>query len=174
MKRAAPLLVVLVVALSVPALDGSSPAAPTSCKPGVSKVAGGVARTFCGTAKATVKVNGRSYAFTNGQCDIYPKYLVVNIGTVVVGSAKRKAYFGLLMGKHPAATAADPVVAKDGRYKRGLITANAPGLRISTFNEPSLVIVLTGNRRAGVFSWSKSENKIYNEPALMVAGSFRC
>jgi hypothetical protein len=36
------------------------------------------------------------------------------------------------------------------------------------------VIVLTGNRRAGVFSWSKRANKIYNEPALMVAGSFRC
>jgi hypothetical protein len=166
MKRAAPFLVVLVVALSVPALAESPSAAPTSCKPGVSKVAGGVARTFCGTAKATVKVNGRSYAFTNGQCDIYPKYLVVNIGTVVVGSAKRKAYFGLLLGKHPAATAVDPVVSKDGTYRKGLITFRAPGIDVSVYNAPDLRISLVKNRRAGTFSGTGFGTK--------VTGSFTC
>jgi hypothetical protein len=166
MKRAAPLLVVLVTALSVPALGGSSPAAPTSCEPGVSKVAGGVARTFCGTAKATVKVNGSLYVFTKGQCDVYPKYLVVNIGTVVVGSAKKKAYFGLLLGKHPAATAVDPVVAKDGTYTKGLITIRAPGVDVSVYNAPDLRISLVRNRRAGTFSGTGFGTK--------VTGSFTC
>ncbi len=161
-------IVVLGAALAVAAAIASAgPAAMPTCKPGVSKVAGGMARTFCGTATARVVVNNKEYHFSGGQCDIYPRYIVVNIGTVVLAGAKKHAYFGLLLGKHPAATAVDPVVAKDGTYTKGLITVTAPGVRASVYNAADLEIRLTKNRRAGSFSGTGLGRK-------SVRGSFSC
>jgi hypothetical protein len=160
------LLCVALVSAAALSTAWPSPAAPVACTPGVSKVAGGFARTFCGNATARVLVKGKTHVFTGGQCDIYPRYLVVNIGTVVVGGTKKKAYFGLLLGKHPAATAVDPVVSKDGTYTKGLITIRASGIDVSVHNAPDLRISLVRKRRAGTFSGTGFGTK--------VTGSFRC
>ena len=61
--------------------------------------------------------NGKTVTFKGGECDVYPRYVVVNIGTV--SPTGSKPYFGPLVGKHPAATTADPVVAKERRVPQG-------------------------------------------------------
>lgn len=150
---------------------GTSAAGTTSCVPGVKKVDGGLARTFCGSARATVVVNRTTRTFTGGQCELHPSYVVVNIGTAGAG---KKPYFGLLMGKHPAATAADPVVAKDGVYTRGLVTAKGPGFSLSLYNDPTLKIVLTSGRRRGTFSAKRPASTIFGTPAQTISGRFSC
>jgi hypothetical protein len=94
----------------------SARSAGATCKPGVTTVKGLTERVFCGPAKATVTIKvgtkaAKTYKFRNGKCDRFPKYFDANIGTVVLGAtSKRKPpYFGLLMGKSPAATSEDPV-----------------------------------------------------------------
>lgn len=170
------LLVSVLVLLAGTAV--SSTVAPTACVPGVKGVPGGISRTFCGTARATVKVNGKTFTFTGGQCDLYPKGLVVNIGTVILGGAKKKAYFGVLLGRNPGTGAKDPVVSKDGTYTKGLITMEAPGLKngVNIYNWPGLKIVLKNGRKAGTFAASKPGREAFGivVPALNVNGSFRC
>jgi hypothetical protein len=116
--------------------------------------------------------NGKTVTFKGGECDVYPRYVVVNIGTV--SPTGSKPYFGLLVGKHPAATTADPVVAKDGVYRKGLVTAKAPGFSAGLYDNPDLEIVLSHGRRAGTFSGSKRGSKLFGTPAEKISGTFTC
>jgi len=161
------------IAMTIAGL-GSAAAAQETCRAGVFRVPGGIARTFCGTARATVAVNGKTYLFKNGKCDLEPKYVVVNIGTVVLGGAKKKAYFGLELGKSPAATAADPVVSKDGTYRRGLITMQVRTFHASLYNVADLKITLTHHRSRGTFSGTKPGSSIFGQKPVKISGSFRC
>lgn len=171
-------VVAAALASSLAGTAGSSTAAPTACVPGVKAVPGGTSRTFCGTARASVNVNGKTLTFTGGRCDLYPKGLVVNIGTVVLGGAKKKAYFGVLLGRNPGTGPKDPVVGKDGTYTKGLITMEAPGLKngVNIYNWPTLKIVLKNGRRSGTFTASKPGREAFGVvvPAMSVKGSFRC
>jgi hypothetical protein len=156
----------------------AGPAASEACTSGVRTVNGVQARVFCGPARATAFVNGKRYAFANGECELRGKYVAVNIGTVMLGAGKGPAlsYFGLLMGKHPAAPPAEPAVAKDGTYRGGLVTMTARGLAAgaSLYGAPNLKITLRNNRRAGSFSGTMPGSKLTNRPALKVRGSFTC
>jgi len=138
-------------------------------------------RVFCGSAKATVHVKvgskaPKTYTFKNGQCDRLPKYFDANIGTVVLGFSKKEPpYFGLLMGKSPAATSRDPVVAKDGTYKGGLITiATGTGASYDLHGADQLTITLKKGRHAGSFVGKKPGSTLFNQPPLSVTGSFTC
>jgi hypothetical protein len=153
----------------------------TACKPGVTTLNGVSVRVFCGPAKATVHVKvgskaPKTYTFKNGQCDRYPKYFDANIGTVALGFAKKKPlYFGLLMGKSPAATSKDPVVAKDGTYKGGLITiGTGTGASYTLHGTDQLTITLKKGRRAGSFVGKRPGSTLFNQSALSVTGSFTC
>jgi hypothetical protein len=165
-------LLLVAVVLGATATAASAARAERACTPGVTKVAGGVARTFCGSAKAAVTRNGKTVTFKGGECEIYPRYLVVNIGTA--SPTGNKPYFGLLVGKHPAATAADPVVSGDGVYRKGLVTAKAPGFSAGLYNNPDLKIALAHGRRTGTFSGSKPGSKLFGTPAEKISGSFTC
>ena len=62
--------------------------------------------TFCGPAKATVRVNGKTYALKGGSCLKTGKYVNVNIGTVVLGAKSQKPpYFSIVVGAYPGANA---------------------------------------------------------------------
>jgi hypothetical protein len=155
----------VVAAISV----GSASASATACKAGTKKVRGGTARIVCG-AKATVKANGRTYVVENGECDLYPKYVVVSIGIV----AKGTSYFGLFVGKSPVAKAGDPVAAKDGTYDQGLILLATPHFLGFLHNETALKIVLKNGRRAGTFSATNPADARLKTRAVRMSGSFRC
>ena len=97
------LVLVLVVAATAAAV--SAPAKPlrAACTAGVHPFGDVSARTFCGPAKATLVVGGRTIRFQGGSCQRGPAYVSLNIGTVVLGTTTkpRPDYFGLNVGKVP-------------------------------------------------------------------------
>jgi hypothetical protein len=107
------------------------------CVAGMTKVAGVQARTFCGPARATVHLNGKTVIFEGGQCSTGPAGWTVNIGTVVLGTVKAPPeYFGVT-AKAKAGSHANQAVALDHAGKGYAITQNTvtlkPGIRSGTF-----------------------------------------
>src|SRR5206468_13017366 len=80
-----------------------------ACTAGQTTVDGHSAITYCGPAKVTVRVGGKTYAFKGGSCVKTSKSLSVNIGTVVLGIAKQTpAYFALGIGQYYGANPGTP------------------------------------------------------------------
>ena len=96
-------MMVLVAVATGAAVSAPAKALRASCTPGVHPFGDVSARTFCGPAKATLVVGGRTIRFQGGSCQRGPAYLSLNIGTVVLGQTTkpRPDYFGLNVGKVP-------------------------------------------------------------------------
>jgi hypothetical protein len=109
------------VALAALAGGGTATAAASSCKPGVKNVSGGIEDVFCGPAKATISLGGKTATVTQGNCVATSTYLTVNIGVFsnVTTSKSRPDYFGLDVGRTPGSTA--PPAGKDGTYRSGVV-----------------------------------------------------
>ena len=72
---------------------GGEAAAPKPCKTGV--VGGATVNTWCGPAKATVELAGKSYSFKGGLCGLAQGTWSINVGKFTSPPAKPKlAYFG--------------------------------------------------------------------------------
>jgi hypothetical protein len=167
-RRIALLLCALGLAMIAGSPANSARGSATACKAGTKKVAGGTARTYC-NAKATVHANGRTYAVKGGECDVYPKYLVVSIGSV----AKRGSYFGLYVGKSPL-TPLEATVAGSGSYTKGLILLATPKVLAFLFDEADLKITLRKGRRSGTFSGTNPANPRLKRPTVRMSGNFTC
>lgn len=135
MKR---LLVSVTVAAAL-IVAASAVAAPqhAGCVAGMTKVGGVDARTFCGPAKATVHIGGKTVLFKNGKCEKGPAGWSINIGTVVLGTANKKPeYFGIAAKAKPG-TQSNAAVAVDHAGKGFAVTGNTvtlkPGLKSGTF-----------------------------------------
>jgi hypothetical protein len=170
--RARPLIVVFAVAIAA-GLAAAATAAPTraACTPGQSTIDGHSAMTFCGPAKATVRVNGKTYALKGGSCLKTGKYVNLNIGTVVLGAKSQKLpYFSILVGAYPGANAGTPAAPKDGTYGGGLVVVRVKGKAwdLNGFDK-DVKITLKKNRTAGTFTGST-----HFSPRIKVTGSFSC
>jgi hypothetical protein len=147
------LIGVAVAALAAAAFATSSAQSAAACTAGVTKVGGAPARTFCGPATASVKIGGASVAYKNGMCSRSSVGFTINIGTVVLGNAKKKPeYFGITVkataGAHSNSAAA--VVHANKSYAvLGTVTLK-PGLKSGTFS-----------------------GKVFGSPTK-IAGSFHC
>ena len=118
MRFAFALSLMLATAASVATLAVASPSRNT-CTAGISKIGGFPAHTFCGPAKATVRVGGKTLTFSGGMCAISQGFWTVNIGTIELGQSKKtKSYFGLALLKPSHA---------DGSYSRVGFAFNIPG-----------------------------------------------
>ena len=118
MRFALALSLVLATAASVATLAGATSSRAT-CAAGISKIGGFPAHTFCGPAKATVRVAGKSISFSGGMCAISQGFWTVNIGTIELGQPhKTKSYFGLALLKPSHA---------DGSYSGVGFAFNVPG-----------------------------------------------
>jgi hypothetical protein len=86
-------------AVAVFALAASAAASPeraSTCVAGVKKIGAVTARTFCGPAKATVHLNGKTILYKGGECSKSSFGWSINIGTVVLGNLRQKPdYFGI-------------------------------------------------------------------------------
>ena len=115
----------------------SSPSAVAGCTPGVHKIGGVSARTFCGPAKATVRLGTKTVAYKNGECSTSIGLFSVNIGTVVLGNLKSKPeYLGVTAKAKAGVQAQQTVAVVHGGKSRGLIgtvTLKA-GLKSGTFS----------------------------------------
>jgi hypothetical protein len=132
MKRVVVCLAVAACAVAV----GQAHAA--GCVAGMKKVGGVSARTFCGPAKATVKIGGSTVAYKGGQCETSSAGWSLNIGTVVLGQSKTKPeYLGVSVSKAKPGSQPAVAVAVDHANKGyavigGTVTLK-PGLHAGTF-----------------------------------------
>ena len=162
--RGAPTLFVCAVAALFVA-PGARPAA--ACTPGATKIGGKKATRFCGKARADVRIGGKTYRFREGRCDRTGKFFTVNLGTVVLGSAKQKEpYFGLAVGRFPGGSAATKPAATDGTYTDGVVVIRVGG-KAYDLNRPT--VTLKWRRTGGTFSGRAA----FGSP-LSVFGVFKC
>ena len=131
------------------ALGGAASATAGSCTPGVKTIKGGFQRTFCGPAKVTVKVGGRTITLSQGSCEKTSGYLAVNIGVFssTPTPSSRPNYFGLVVGRAPGSST--PPAPRDGTYRSGIVmTMVYRGTGYSAVG--NVTATLSGNRTRGV------------------------
>ncbi len=149
MTRVACLALLLVAASVVVAVPAAS--SRTACTPGVISYGGAQARVFCGPAKATIHVGGKTLTFKGGSCERTSKYLTVNIGTVVLGQTNKAKpdYFGLDVGQVPGSTSKP--AGSDGTYIGGVLVLDKGGKSYAVRGD-TLKITLSGGRTKGTVS----------------------
>lgn len=150
---------------------GGSTGAPSralACTPGPTTLGGADARVWCGPAKATVHVSGRTYHFAHGVCQRTEGFskgsrvLAVNIGTQTLPPAAPKAsYFGVLADR-----------AKGGTYRNQAVSWQVPGKGFAALTN---TVVVSSTLRAGSFSGRASvriDGRIRD--AGLAKGSWSC
>lgn len=138
----------LTTAVAACALLALPASAAARCHPGVHKVGSAEARTFCGKARATVTMSGRTVTLAGGSCKRTSDYFTINIGTVVLSPTAPNPpnYFGITVGKPAGSQAA----GKDGTYMDdGAISFVIKHKRYAVTNP---TVVLKGGRTRGSFS----------------------
>jgi hypothetical protein len=124
-------------ALTAPAFASNSPQTAAACVPGIKTIDGVSARTFCGPAKATVKMNGKTISYSGGKCSRSLGLFSINIGTVVLGNLRNKPeYFGMTASAKAGVQPRQGVsVVHAGKSQAivGAVTIKA-GLKAGTFS----------------------------------------
>ncbi|HVP75399.1 MAG TPA: hypothetical protein VMS63_05195 [Gaiellaceae bacterium] len=147
---AAALLVATLAVAAGSALAGESGTHARACTPGLSSAGGVQKRTFCGPAKAVVKVGGATFALAQGECTKTSKYLTVNIGALYIGQTTKPKpdYLGLDVGQIPGSTS--PPAGRDGTYTSGVVfSVNHGGKGYAVL---AATVKLQGNRSHGTVS----------------------
>jgi hypothetical protein len=139
--------VTLLAVLGVLVVPTSGDAGAHACKAGVRKVDGVSAETFCGPATATVRVDGKTFTFTQGNCVKTANYVSVNVGVLVLAQKARRQpnYFGLDIGRIPGS--GSPPARKDGSYRSG--TVLTVEYANTSYDVLAGVATLKGNRSRG-------------------------
>ena len=145
--------VLTATALAATAFASGSPRAAAACVPGVKKINGINARTFCGPAKATVKINGSAVSYKGGECSKNIGLFSINIGTVVLGNLKNKPeYLGVTATAKAGAQARQTVAVVHAGKSRSIIGT----------------VTLKAGLKSGTFS-----GKVFGSSAV-ISGSFTC
>ena len=120
-----------------------------SCTAGVTTVHGVTRRTFCGPATATVKVAGKTFTMTPGECMVAPGYVNINIGVFTSQLTGQKPdYFGLDVGNVPGS--GNPPARKDGTYTKGVLMAlDYSGTSYALDPRDTATATLAGHRTRG-------------------------
>ena len=136
---------------------GVAAAAKTPCTPGVTTIDGGLARVFCGPARATATVGKTTYRFARGSC-LHTGGFAVNVGgTLVIGSSEKLSYFGISL---PGARA--------GSYRDARGPAIVVGRRhVSLSTAAGSRVVLDKGLRSGTFVGTDLSGRT-------IKGSFSC
>lgn len=132
------------------------------CKGGTRYVDGLPVQTFCGPARATVRVGASTLRFAGGRCERGDKYLSVRIGTIGLADLKpRPDYFGLSVGTVPLF--GGPAARVDGTYRAlGLVWVHDG----TDGSLPRAAVTLQAGRSRGVFTGTIR--------GRTVRGSFAC
>jgi hypothetical protein len=128
----------ILVAATLAATAFAAPERAAACVAGVKKISGVSARTFCGPAKATVHINGKTVFYKGGECSKSSFGWSINIGTVVLGNLRQKPeYFGTTAKASPG-TQSNGAVAVVHAGKTLAVTGSTitlkPGLKGGTFS----------------------------------------
>jgi hypothetical protein len=151
MKRT--LITIAVAALAAAAFGTASAQSAAACTAGVTKIGGATARTFCGPAKATVKLGSTTVSYAGGSCSKSSFGWSINVGTVVIGNAKKKPeYFGITAKASSGA---------HGNTGVAIVHSNKSYAVIGT-------VTLKAGLKSGTFS-----GKVFGSPQK-ISGSFSC
>ena len=120
--------------------------------PGVQVVGAQYVRVFCGPARATLVVAGRTFRFRSGECFRSKDFTNVNIGTYTVSGAPLGRYLRVV----------GP--SRDGTTRRGSVSWQLPGI-LDGISGAQLTLKAKGTR--GSFSGRTRSGR----PA---SGSFNC
>ena len=132
-------LVAAVAGLAALAAVGHA-SARQACTAGTQSSGGVTYRTFCGPAHATLKVGGKTLAFTTGSCQMSSSIFSINIGTITLPPGKPKYdYFGITV-----------MAKKGGTYSNQSVTWQLPHGKAGSVVYAT--IKLAGNRKSGTFS----------------------
>ena len=134
------LTLVAAAALAALALAAQAPARP-ACTAGVHTLGGATVRTFCGPAKATLRLGTRTYVFAGGECARSGTTLGLNIGTITLGGTPKSRYFGLLVSR----------ATHDGRFTNQIVSWQFPG---KGGGLAGAKVTLSGGQKKGSFSGS--------------------
>jgi hypothetical protein len=149
--------------LTVGAATADSNASSLAC--GNTTYKGVRARTYCGSASATVKVGGRTLSYRGGSCMRNRVAIELGIGTVILDSRDPKGplprSFGISVGRIYGIGKAAP---KDGTYNSVMLAYVDGGRRYAAAGGKA---VLTGGRTRGSFSTRLLTGQ-------NVSGTFRC
>ena len=113
----------------------------TACTPGAKTIGGTSARTFCGPARATVTLNGKTVSYRGGSCSTSIGLFSLNIGTVVLGTVKNAPeYLGVTANAKPGSHSRQTIAVVHAGSTRALIgtVTLKPGLRGGTFSGKAL------------------------------------
>jgi hypothetical protein len=108
-----------------------------TCTPGTKTISGASARTFCGPARATVTLNGKTVSYRGGSCSTSIGLFSVNIGTVVLGTVKNAPeYFGVTAKARPGSHSRQTIAVVHAGSTRAVIgtVTLKPGLKGGTFS----------------------------------------
>lgn len=147
-----PLVVALVATLAAGVIAGAERAGAAKCVPGVQVVGVQYVRVFCGPARATLVVAGRTFRFRSGECFRSKDFTNVNIGTYTVSGAPLGRYLRVV----------GP--SRDGTTRRGSVSWQLPGI-LDGISGAQLTLRAKGTR--GSFSGRTRSGR----PA---SGSFNC
>lgn len=153
-------LTALAAGQSAEGVDGASTQSTGICK--VRTVGGATVHVYCGPARATVKLGGKSLTFKGGRCGPASGSGIsgwgLGIGSYTVPPAKPKLrYFGVAyVGGTP----------KAGTYKKGefVITFHVPGKSYSVIGSPlgvpAMKVTVTKAAKKGSFAGIASGKKV--------------
>jgi hypothetical protein len=141
MDRPGRIVLVLAVVAAALAATAQAPARP-ACTAGVHSNSGVTYRTFCGPARATLHLGGKTLTFTGGSCDSTSGTFTINIGTITLGSGKPKfRYFGITV-----------FTDHDGTFQNQAVAWQLPnGQRGALFRA---TVKLKNGRKKGTFTGS--------------------
>jgi hypothetical protein len=142
----------LVLVVTVAALVASGHASARQlCTPSST----GTSRSFCGPAKATLKVGGKTYKFKSGSCAILAGNFTLNLGKESFAGKPKSLYFGLVVyGKKP------------GKYTHTIVSWQFPGKLGS--NKSSTVRLAKKGVKSGTFTGKTRDDGSKD------SGSFSC
>lgn len=135
------------VTLAATASASGPGAALAAC--GSAKVGGATVLTWCGPAKATVKLGGKTLRVPGGKCEVTAGKWTLNVGRFTVPPAKPKfTYFGAVGTKWKAGTYAK------GEY---LVSVQTPGKSYSVvggpvWGTPFTNVTIAAGGKKGTFS----------------------
>jgi hypothetical protein len=148
-----PLVVAAVVAAcAVIALPAVGSASETKCVPGTAVLGGRYVQVYCGPARATLVVAGRTFTFRPGECFRSKDFTNVNIGTYTVGTFP-VARFIRVVGP-----------SRDGTTRKGTVSWQLPGV-LDGISGARLTLTAKGTR--GSFSGRTHSGRRAN-------GTFAC
>ena len=135
--RVAVVCAIAVAVASVLACAARAGGNVATCAPGVKTVDGASARTFCGPAKATVRLNGKTITYRGGSCSTSVGLFSLNLGTVVLSSVTNAPeYFGVTAKAKAGTQSRQTIAVVHAGKSQGVIgtVTLEPGLRSGSFS----------------------------------------